>query len=74
MDRPELRAACDDWRERVATTALLADGPALGDALSEADVVIVGYRTFRDRMRALSPLDGTAASDRRPEGRPLRTR
>ena len=47
---PELRAIAPDWRCRVADRALFLD-PAWRDALTDANVVPVGFRALRDAMR-----------------------
>jgi chitin disaccharide deacetylase len=49
-DTPELRAIAPDWRCRVADHQLFTS-EALRDALANAGVHVIGFRTLRDVMR-----------------------
>ena len=51
VDTPELRAVATDWRARVADEVLLVADRGLDQMVSEAGVVLIGYRPLRDAMR-----------------------
>ena len=51
LDTLELRAAAPDWQERTADRKLLVGGTVLNQAVSAADVKLVGYRSLRELMR-----------------------
>jgi predicted glycoside hydrolase/deacetylase ChbG (UPF0249 family) len=51
VDTPELRAIAADWQARVADEVLLVADRGLDQVISEAGVVLIGYRPLRDAMR-----------------------
>jgi hypothetical protein len=51
IDTPELRAIATDWRARVADEVLLVADRGLDQAVTEADVTLIGYRPLREAMR-----------------------
>jgi chitin disaccharide deacetylase len=51
IDTPELRAITTDWQARVADEVLLVADRGLDQVISEAGVVLIGYRPLRDAMR-----------------------
>ena len=51
IDTPELRAIAADWQARVADEVLLVADRGLDQVISEAGVVLIGYRPLRDAMR-----------------------
>jgi predicted glycoside hydrolase/deacetylase ChbG (UPF0249 family) len=55
VDSPELRAIARDWRARVADFEALAD-PRLARHVRDLGIEVVGWRPFRDLMRASAPV------------------
>jgi chitin disaccharide deacetylase len=51
VDSAELRSLAADWRARVDDRGLVSPGGALGRAIEEAGVVLVGYRALRRLAR-----------------------
>ncbi len=58
-DTPELRAITPDWRQRVADFETFRD-PQLARHVRRTGIEIVGYRPFRDLMRARQPSQRSA--------------
>jgi chitin disaccharide deacetylase len=57
VDSPELRAIAGDWRQRVADFETFRD-PALARHVRALGIEVVGWRPFRDLMRAPRPVMG----------------
>lgn len=55
VDSPELRAIAHDWRARVADFEALGD-PRLARHVRDLGIEVVGWRPFRDLMRAFAPV------------------
>lgn len=54
-DTPELRAMCDDWRNRVDDHRFLLDSDGLAEIAEEQGITLIGYLELREMMRREAP-------------------